>query len=85
MIRTILPMSLILAALAGCVGPSPLGSRDPGSADLPRASTSQKRPPDIYPENVTESSAHAMAQSLAAEIEFDSRQPAPRSADVPAK
>jgi hypothetical protein len=76
--RLLLMLALFAVGLAGCINPHPFGTKDTDRQDSARTSVGP-RPPTVYPHQVDESNAHAMAQALEAEMEFDAQQDAVKS------
>jgi hypothetical protein len=76
--RLLLMLAVFTAGLAGCINPHPFGSKESDRPDTAKAGAGQ-RPPTVYPHQVDDSNAHAMAQALEAEMEFDAQQEAVKS------
>jgi hypothetical protein len=71
--RLLVALCLFAVAAAGCINPHVLGVKDADRQDSVKASASP-RPPTVYPHQIDESNAHAMAQALNAEMEYDAHQ-----------
>jgi hypothetical protein len=71
--RLLLMLAMSAIGLAGCLNPHSLGTKETDHADSAKAAVSQ-RPPPVLPHQVDDSNAHAMAQALEAELDFDAQQ-----------
>jgi hypothetical protein len=71
--RLLVALCLLSVAAAGCINPHVFGVKDTDRQDTAKTSAGP-RPPTVYPHQVDESNAHAMAQALNAEMEYDAHQ-----------
>jgi hypothetical protein len=76
--RLLLMLAVFAVGLAGCINPHPFGTKETDRPDTAKASVGQ-RPPTVLPHQVDDSNAHAMAQALEAEMEYDAQQSAMKS------
>jgi hypothetical protein len=76
--RLLLMLALCGVGLAGCINPHPFGTKESDRSDGAKTSVGP-RPPTVYPHQVDDSNAHAMAQALEAEMEFDAQEDAVKS------
>jgi hypothetical protein len=67
MIRLLLVLGVLAVGLTGCLNPHMFGAK---GVDTGKESIGQ-RPPPVYPHQINDTNANAMAKALDAEMDFD--------------
>ena len=65
--RLVMMLVVLASATGGCMNPNIFGAKDS------EVKESSKHPPAVYPHEINEGNANAMAKALEAEMDFDSR------------
>jgi hypothetical protein len=72
--KLLLLCGVCLLAAIGCFEPVRMREEAPKTDKDKVTATPVARPPQVRADSITESNAHAKAQELAAELEFDEKQ-----------
>jgi len=69
--RLILVVSLVAAGLSGCFDMHTFKMNDGSQKDAAKTAQAPPPPPMVRAEEVNDANAHAMAQALSAEMDYD--------------
>jgi hypothetical protein len=65
--RLVMMLVVLVSATGGCMNPHVFGAKDS------EVKETSKRPPAVYPHEINEGNANAMAKALETEMDFDAR------------